>query len=93
MNNKNITSKNYINYNNNNSFNIKDNLQNSEEDYFSYNIMINKFKDRYRPKKRYNKWWRWFDCNVNQIKMKQKENRLKEKRLKVIFKTQSIKRM
>ncbi len=55
MNNKNITSKNYINNNNNNSFNIKDNLQNSEEDYFSYNIMINKFKDRYRPKKRYNK--------------------------------------
>ena len=79
--NKNITSKDYSKYNNNNISNVKYNLQDSEEDYYG-DKNTNKFKDSYKPKKR--------DTTnddddltamLNQTKMKQKENKLKEKSL------------
>ena len=78
--NKNIVSKDYSKYNNNNVSNVKYNLQDSDDNYFRDNSTMNKFKDSYRPKKR--------DTTnedddltamLNQTKMKQKENKLKEK--------------
>ena len=79
---KNIPSKDYSKYNNNNVSNVKYNFQDSEDDYYGINTNsnVNKFKDSYRPKRR--------DTTnedddlasmLSQTKMKQKENKLKEK--------------
>ena len=80
INNKISTSKDYSKYNKNNVSNVKYNLQNSDEDYFRDNSTTNKFKDSYRPKKR--ETTNEDDdltAMLNQTKMKQKENKLKEK--------------
>ena len=78
-NNKNNPSKDYSKYNNNNVSNVKYNFQDSEEDYFGNNSNTNKFKDSYRPKKRESENDDDLTAMLNQTKMKQKENKLKEK--------------
>ena len=78
--NKNIESKDYSKYNNNNISNVKYNFQDSEEDYFGTVNNTNKFKDSYRPKKRETTNEDTdLEAILNQTKNKQKENKLKEK--------------
>ena len=80
INNKISTSKDYSKFNKNNVSNVKYNLQNSDEDYFRDNSTTNKFKDSYRPKKREStNEDDDLTAMLNQTKMKQKENKLKEK--------------
>ena len=78
-NNRNIPSKDYSKYNKNNISNTKYNFQDSEEDYFGNNSNTNKFKDSYRPKVRDSGNDDDLTEMLNQTKMKQKDNKLKEK--------------